>query len=96
MRPRACIGGLLLALGACAHLPERVTINVDGRGIELRQQGLSTVLQSGQWSTALDCAADAPLIDSAVTANKMVLVGPDHLQILLRGGRVLSLYRCDP
>ena len=37
MRLRACLGLLLLALGGCAQLPERVRVEVDGRVIELER-----------------------------------------------------------
>lgn len=38
MRLRACLGTLLLALGACAHIPEIVRIEVDGSTIEFKKK----------------------------------------------------------
>ena len=38
MRLRACLGGLLLALGACGHLPERIVVQIDGNTIEIEKR----------------------------------------------------------
>jgi hypothetical protein len=39
MRPRACLGALMLvALAACETLPQNVKIDVDGRTIELKKK----------------------------------------------------------
>lgn len=38
MRLRACLGGLLLELGACAHLPERIVVQIDGNSIEIEKK----------------------------------------------------------
>lgn len=35
MRPRACLGILLLGLSACAHIPDHIRIDVDGSTIEI-------------------------------------------------------------
>ncbi len=36
MRLRAGLGLLLLAFGGCAHVPERIAIDVDGVAIEIK------------------------------------------------------------
>ena len=36
MRLWACVGCLLLALGGCAHFPERIAIELDGVSIEVK------------------------------------------------------------
>lgn len=38
MRLRACMGGLLLLCGACAQLPEKVRVEVDGHSIEVKKR----------------------------------------------------------
>lgn len=35
MRLRACLGMLLLGLGACTHIPDHIRIDVDGNTIEI-------------------------------------------------------------
>lgn len=35
MRLRACLGMLLLGLGACAHIPDHIRIDIDGSTIEI-------------------------------------------------------------
>jgi len=37
MRLRASLGGLLLLLGACVHLPETVKVEVDGHSVEFKK-----------------------------------------------------------
>jgi hypothetical protein len=96
MRLKACIGGLLLASTGCAQLPERIRIDIDGRSFELRKQGLSGLLQLGRWSASPDCAPDAPRLDPVESGERLVLLGPDHLQVTGKDGKVWSLYRCLP
>lgn len=38
MRLRAGMGVVLLALGACAHIPERILVEVDGSTIEINKK----------------------------------------------------------
>jgi len=38
MRLRAGMGLVLLALGACAHIPERILVDVDGSTIEINKK----------------------------------------------------------
>lgn len=80
MRLRACTGLLLLASSACAGLPERVRIDVDGRTIEVRQRGLSPGALKGLWSTSPECGGAA--------LEKLEVVGA--------AGELLTLYRCLP
>ncbi|MDQ8757853.1 hypothetical protein RCO27_16625 [Sphingosinicella sp. LHD-64] len=35
MRHLACPGSLLLALGACAHIPDHIRVEVDGNAVEI-------------------------------------------------------------
>lgn len=35
MRLRACLGMLVLALSACAHIPDHIRIDIDGSTIEI-------------------------------------------------------------
>lgn len=35
---RACLGMLLVSLGACAHIPEVVRIEVDGSTVEFNKK----------------------------------------------------------
>ncbi len=37
MRLGASLGGLLLLLGACVHLPETVKVEVDGHSVEFKK-----------------------------------------------------------
>lgn len=78
MRLSACTGGLLLAASACAGLPESIRIDVDGRIIEVRQQGMSAALLGGDWSVSAQCA-DGLAEEVEVTASD---------------GERLKLYRC--
>ena len=38
MRLRACLGIVALGLGACAHLPEMVRIEIDGTSVEFKKE----------------------------------------------------------
>ena len=38
MRLRAGMGLVLLALGACAHIPERIFVDIDGSTIEIKKK----------------------------------------------------------
>ena len=38
MRPRVCLGIILLGASACATLPELVRIDVDGSTVELKRK----------------------------------------------------------
>jgi hypothetical protein len=88
MQLRACISGFLLASAGCAHLPEPVTIDVDGRLVELRQPG--------KRSASPECATPAPTVEPADVPRKIVLVGPDHVLVAGKGGKMWSLHRCRP
>ena len=80
MRLTACTGLLLLAASACAGLPERVRIDVDGRTIYVRQGSLSPLELQGVWSTSPECAGAAP----------------EEREVLGAAGELLTLYRCLP
>ncbi len=92
MRLRACLGGVLLALGACAGLPERVRIDVDGRSIEIRQRGLSSELLAGAWAASPDCAGGGGAIPSEI--REVHVVGPGELEATGPEGEPVRLYRC--
>lgn len=38
MRKHACAGLLLLATGACAHIPEVIRLEVDGSTVEIKKK----------------------------------------------------------
>jgi len=38
MRLRACLGGLVLGLGACAQIPGEIRIDVDGSTLEFKKK----------------------------------------------------------
>ena len=38
MRPRVCLGILLLGVTACTHLPEVVRIEIDGSTVEMKRK----------------------------------------------------------
>jgi len=38
MRLRACLGGLVLGLSACAQIPGAIRIDVDGSTLELKKK----------------------------------------------------------
>ncbi|MFN3945195.1 MAG: hypothetical protein ACK4K7_09725 [Allosphingosinicella sp.] len=38
MRLRACMCGFALAIGGCAHLPQKVRVEVDERSIEFEDR----------------------------------------------------------
>lgn len=38
MRLRACLGGLVLGLSACAQIPGEIRIDVDGSSLELKRK----------------------------------------------------------
>ncbi len=38
MRLRACLGIAVLALGACAHIPDRIRVEVDGSSVEIKKK----------------------------------------------------------
>lgn len=95
MRLRACIGMLLLSGSACAALPESVRIDVDGRVVELRQQGLSARFEGG-WSTSADCGPE-PRFDSAelgASVTSIRMISADELELVDRDGAVIRLHRC--
>jgi hypothetical protein len=79
----------------CAALPETVRIEVDGRIVELRQQGLSGELPGG-WSKSPDCGAeprfDAAELDASVESIRMITA--DELELLGRDGSIVRLFRC--
>lgn len=92
MRLRACMGGLLLVVTACAELPERVRIDVDGRSLEVRQSGLSGQLLGGDWSATPDCAvAIRPELDDFATIRR---VGPNEIEAIGLNGLAVRLFRC--
>lgn len=96
MRLGACIGMLLFSASACAALPDSVRIDVDGRVIELRQQGLSGRFEGG-WSTSPECGAeprfDVAELGEAVTTIRMIT--PDELELVAQDGRLIRLHRCQ-
>lgn len=95
MRLRACLAGLLLAGTGCAALPETVRIEIDGRIVELRQQGLSGKLPGG-WSKSADCGAE-PRFDPAEPGEwveSIRMVSADELELVGRDGSLVRLYRC--
>jgi hypothetical protein len=96
MRLRACTGGLLLAATACVHLPERVKLDVDGRTVELRQHGLAGALPPGRWSSSSDCSPDGYEAGDEKWRRRVVVVGPDLLEITGANGASRKLYRCRP
>ena len=96
MQLRACIAILLLGVGACAQLPSSVRIDVDGKTLEVRQRGLSSVL-GGAWSHSRGCEAGhaAEPLGLAGSGSTIRLVGPDELEVLGSDGSVIRLYRCS-
>ena len=38
MQLRACLGPVLLGLGACAHIPGHVLLDVDGSTVEIKKK----------------------------------------------------------
>ena len=96
MRLRACIGGLLLAGAGCAGLPETVRIDVDGRTLELRQQGLSGQLRGG-WSTSPECGLE-PRFDVGelgTSVESVRMVTRDELELIGRDGSIVRVFRCE-
>ncbi len=95
MRLRACIGMLLLMAPACAALPEAVRIDVDGRVMEIRQQGLSGRFAGG-WSTSSECGSE-PRFDVAelgASVSSIRMISADELELVADGGQPIRLYRC--
>jgi hypothetical protein len=92
---RACIGGLLLAPAACAQLPERVRIDVDGRTVEVRQQGVPQRFGQGQWSGSRRCEPREPRIKREEIRGTIVSVGPEVLEDSVAEGEVRKMYRCS-
>lgn len=94
MRLRACMAGLLLGTGACAQMPGLVRIEVDGREIELRQQGFSDGALAGGWSTSPECPEGGSFvpIPRALTGIRSIFL--DEIELNLAGGRTVRLYRC--
>lgn len=80
MRLSACTGGVLLAATACAGLPESIRIDVDGRMLEVRQQGLPSSLLARGWSLAPECGER----------------GREEVELIGFDGKELRLYRCRP
>ena len=95
MRLRACVGGLLLGASACTGLPETVRVEVDGRMLELRQQGLSARIQGG-WSTSPECGPEPRFDISELGApvESLRMITSDELELIGRDGRTVRLYRC--
>ena len=95
MRLRACVPGLLLCATACAEIPERVRIDVDGRSIEVRQRGLGT---GGGWSSSRGCGDEVRLDLNAVGESlvSIRMLGADELEATGSDGTVIRLYRCAP
>jgi hypothetical protein len=97
MRLRACVGLLLLGLGGCAQLPGMVRLDVDGRTVEIRQQGFAPLLAGGGWSPRACDAADGGETDAAVGPVMAIrVIGPDEIELIGPGGRAVRLYRCEP
>ena len=82
MRLSACMSGALLGLGACAQLPERVRIDVDGRVLEVSQQGLLEAALLGDGWSLLPPSCDPEQIE--------------RIEVSGTGGAVRNLYRCRP
>jgi hypothetical protein len=85
---------LLVGTG-CATLPETVRIEVDGRTLELRQQGLSGRFEGG-WSKSPDCGAE-PRFEAAelgASVESIRMITADELELVGRDGSLVRLYRC--
>ncbi len=93
MRLSACMGILLSCTSGCAGLPERVKIEVDGRTIELRQQGFGAQLFDGRWSSAPDCSSAAELPPQETVMIRSI--ASDELEVEGEGGVPMRLYRCS-
>lgn len=93
MRLRACLAGMLLCATACAEIPERVRIDVDGRSIEVRQRGLRP---GGGWSYSPACGDEVRLDLNALGESliSIRMIGPDELEATGSDGAVIRLYRC--
>ncbi len=86
MRLRAGTGALLLALGGCAGLPEGVRLDVDGRWIEVRRNGLGPT----RWGLDPECREPAPAGDYSG-----LRIGPGgELIVHGRDGRKVRLFPC--
>jgi hypothetical protein len=86
---------MLLLVGGCARLPGSVRIDVDGRVLEVRQRGLSSLL-GGEWSRSRACeeGAAGDVLEVAGPASTIRLVAADELDVLRPDGETLRLYRC--
>lgn len=93
MRLRACMGSLLFLVTGCAGLPERLKIEVDGRTIEVRQQGFGAYFLEGRWSSSSDCLSAAELLPRE--AVKIRSIAPDEIEIEGEGGVPTRLFRCS-
>ncbi len=91
MRLRACMGALLLCAG-CVGLPETVSIEVDGRTIELRQHGFEIAPSEGQWSSSEDCRSTVmvPVTPGATVRS----FGEREIEIVGADGSLVRLHRC--
>jgi hypothetical protein len=98
MRLRACMSGLLLIAAGCAQLPAIVRIEVDGRMIELRQQGFSPVQLPGAWSTSQLCGPEVrfDLSELHRSVSSIRVAGPDRIEVIGPEGKAFQLQRCVP
>jgi hypothetical protein len=86
---------MLLLAGGCARLPGLVRIEVNGKVLEVRQRGLSSLLE-GEWSRSRGCeeGAAGDVLEIAGPASTVRLVADDELEVLRPDGETLRLYRC--
>ena len=84
MRLRACMGGLLLAATGCAGLPGQVRLEVDGRAVEVRQNGLSEMPIEERWARSPDC------LDPAI----LVVGSALEVEAIEADGTKVPLHRC--
>jgi hypothetical protein len=85
------MGALLLCAG-CTGLPGRISVDVDGRRIELRQQGFDYEQINGRWSLSQDCSSLLKALPEDVAAVRRNANG--NIEIVSPNGTVATLYPC--